>query len=440
MPLLDGLINATDAEREIERLMTKIKSTSCDTDECCLRYDASAPGSDRERLESMIRFDPGSSAVLEHATFISSTVQELIAIEEFKPKKASETLSAMQSLNERLLSRSKVLLSKAYDEAVVSPGDFGKPRYLQHRAPDAKSSIVEKRIWEVLNGRCLYVHIGYWSYELCYQTSLLQYRFKDNDYSSPWVISLGSYSEGIYDLSTSDKTKLWPIGAKVTYVKHIFDHGNECELTMEHNPTGDDRDATSTSGPSGSESSSKKSSNGKAAGSSDVRKRHRIGDIIERQTEVMFMCSPDSEYHMTVEEPSQCTYVVEVYLPELCKIDELRATIDGHRGSGHEDTKNTRTARSDSTKTSDEEHGEAAIFEIHEHRVRGETMADGERKVSEEDPYAGYDSLDGDGDDDKEEDVASYEEDTSGEKVVEVEEDEEKEYVVVLHLDHGNEL
>ena len=45
-----------------------------------------------------------------------------------------------------------------------------------------------------------------------------------------------------------------------------------------------------------------------------------LGEIVRRSSVVRYMCSPDSKVHMVVTEPTQCQYVVDVYVPSLCGI------------------------------------------------------------------------------------------------------------------------
>ena len=67
---------------------------------------------------------------------------------------------------------------------------------------------------------------------------------------------------------------------------------------------------------------------------------------VARTTELRFLCSPDAEYHLTVAEPDQCSYVVELYLPTLCALPgfAVEAPPGGWLAASHDDTDSTRGA------------------------------------------------------------------------------------------------
>lgn len=44
---------------------------------------------------------------------------------------------------------------------------------------------------------------------------------------------------------------------------------------------------------------------------------------IRRSAELRLMCSPDSELHIVAMEPDQCTYLVELYVPQLCALPQM---------------------------------------------------------------------------------------------------------------------
>lgn len=44
----------------------------------------------------------------------------------------------------------------------------------------------------------------------------------------------------------------------------------------------------------------------------------------KRRSEVWFMCSPDPDMHMIVSEKVTCIYTVEIYLPQLCSLEEMQ--------------------------------------------------------------------------------------------------------------------
>ena len=125
----------------------------------------------------------------------------------------------------------------------------------------------------------------------------------------------------------------------------MYTDGNDCELT-EDTPTdaevvgGESRaaavpssrrevaetDPSSAAGQhsdvsrehSSSSSSKERSSSGSGAGI----------PVIKRTSELRIMCSPDLETRVYVQEPRQCRYRVELYVPLLCLTEGFR--VEGH--------------------------------------------------------------------------------------------------------------
>ncbi|KAL4428789.1 hypothetical protein ABPG77_005227, partial [Micractinium sp. CCAP 211/92] len=70
----------------------------------------------------------------------------------------------------------------------------------------------------------------------------------------------------------------------VPYASHTFGEGNHCELDEEDPSSGQKRS-------------------------------------ILRRSELRLMCSPDQDAHITVSEPEQCIYLLELYMPQLCEVE-----------------------------------------------------------------------------------------------------------------------
>lgn len=92
-----------------------------------------------------------------------------------------------------------------------------------------------------------------------------------------------------------------------------FVDGNLCDLTEQGNG-GDGSQADSST------------STGSGAGSRSL--------VITRETELRYLCSPDSDMHLVVKEPSQCVYQIDLYVPALCEVEGFRPQAGGRSTAG----------------------------------------------------------------------------------------------------------
>lgn len=133
-----------------------------------------------------------------------------------------------------------------------------------------------------------------------------------------------------------------PPALQVPYVSQSYTHGNDCELTEEEEEeegqggsssgSGSTKQGAGRAGNSGSgaaaggDATGGKTAGSEAAGSSGSSK---AAPKIRRSSELRIMCSPDPEMRVWVEEPQQCQYLVELYVPALCR-------QEGFQPTGHE--------------------------------------------------------------------------------------------------------
>jgi hypothetical protein len=344
--------------------------------------------------------DPGSASVLNSAAVISQPVVDSesrgLHTRNGNDNKAAAGSSggkppllpfATDDRQAALVADSAVSFTRQAENAVVPPGRHGKPTHVRHVGPGMAASGAERVLWNLLHGKCLYVAAGYWSYEVCYQASVMQYHAAQPESTPSWVISLGNFASANYDTgSNTTQAALWPAGVEVPYVEHVLRNGNECQLTGEAGVR-----------PGSSESD----------GDDQEDNRHRektIGSIVLRKSSLRFMCSPDASLHVIVDEPQQCFYVVEVYVPELCareaglevhlpnsfrKADDTRRSTSIEKGDAESDRED---------EVVDEEQG----YDLYTGADDGEELewagvSKGDEEEDENDPYVDPDDLDENG-------------------------------------------
>lgn len=147
-----------------------------------------------------------------------------------------------------------------------------------HLDPDATDP--QTQLWEVLNDRCIYSFQGYWSSQFCYGVSVQQYHVEVPQGTPEWVISLGDLKETAQWDVVQRKSPLYESKEIPAVVQEYID-GNEDECTVE-----DEYDEAFDAG------------------------RHPS----HRKSVIYFMCSPDRNIHMTIDEGTRCLYTVEVYI------------------------------------------------------------------------------------------------------------------------------
>lgn len=164
--------------------------------------------------------------------------------------------------------------SKSYPDLVKPP----------HLDPDSKDP--QTLLWEVLNDRCIYSFQGYWNYQLCYGISVQQYHVEAPEGKPEWVISLGDLKSAPQWDIIQRKSALYD-SKEISAVVQEYTDGNECTVEDEYDEAFD------------------------------------AGRPSHRKSVVYFMCSPDSNIHMTTDEGTRCLYTIEVYIPDLCESDQL---------------------------------------------------------------------------------------------------------------------
>jgi len=127
--------------------------------------------------------------------------------------------------------------------------------------------------------RCIYVTQGWWTYELCHKTHILQFHAEEH-------LSTQSIMLGVFDLEATQSLEspraplleasdmLPGMRHRLPYHSHVFTKGDDCEAE---------------------------------------------GSVRKRRTQVRFACSLDGEIHLMVNEPKTCRYVLTLYLPVMCE-------------------------------------------------------------------------------------------------------------------------
>lgn len=150
---------------------------------------------------------------------------------------------------------------------------------------------------------------------MCYRSSITQFHSDVKQQVVDWEIVLGKFDRADWTIRDTNSTALFKPGTVVPYVQHIYTKGNDCDL---------DPEVAVLEGVS----------------------------VLKRSTILRYMCSPDVNGHVTVQEPKQCRrvlmllslgfawrinkfpllfksfffriytnrYVVDVYLPQICDL------------------------------------------------------------------------------------------------------------------------
>ncbi|PSC76164.1 ABC transporter C family member 13 isoform X1 isoform A [Micractinium conductrix] len=202
-------------------------------------------------------------------------------------------LSRQQQLDAAMdkdrLKESKPMLQRTLAEAVVPEKVHGKVTVKREPDESAAAKVLAKELW----GQCLYVNTGWWMYQLCYKWHITQFHMTEK-LDVDWAISLGKFDGSDWSLHSTTLSGLWPHHTKVPYVAQTYNEGSTCDLDPD------------------SETGAKRA--------------------ILRRTELRLMCSPDAEFHVVASEPEQCTYMVELYVPELCKVPGFQPTLPAGMG------------------------------------------------------------------------------------------------------------
>ncbi|KAL3131191.1 hypothetical protein ABBQ38_000492 [Trebouxia sp. C0009 RCD-2024] len=159
---------------------------------------------------------------------------------------------------------------------------------------------------QLIGQQCLFINLGWWSYEVCCLSHINQYHTEKNQLQA-------AHSLGVYDEDTSallgagasmmlDSEDLLP-GMKMTkaVVTQYYANGAECQVT-EFNEVYHSWDEPT----------------------------------MLRSTELRLACSPDTAAHMVIREPAQCLYIITVYLPGLCHATQAAALNEPITTEGNE--------------------------------------------------------------------------------------------------------
>jgi hypothetical protein len=344
----------SDLDQLSADLFDSIQTTGCTKSTPCRGIDANAAA--KSRLATAAGVDPDRTAALQKVELISGPIEA----ESFgnagvgAPGAADGSSSrsttnngqqaVVKTIDSHLLDDSMVTTTLPLENAVI-PKPKDTSQEMAKLAPVGKNiSPVQKALWEELNNQCLYITNGWWSYEMCYLHSTTQFHMPGGQNAPEWIISLGHYASSDWEVRNMTvhrhKVGLFPVGSVVPYVSQQLESGNICELTGEDGVNsltkvdggGEDDTSDDESGSSSGDgkeidvesiinpAEEDKEPEGANAASSSKNKKLRIGDQVLRTTTVRFMCSPDTKKHIAVVEPEQCRYVVDVYVPALCRI------------------------------------------------------------------------------------------------------------------------
>lgn len=223
-----------------------------------------------------------------HAKLASQLQQAIgpITLKIFTP----ESLSRIEKLGESVVSlvttfqRATVPLARLTTEDY--PSALKPPDLLKLKDENSPQSL----LWDILHDRCLYVYLGYWNYQFCYGISVVQYHVSDPATAAiDASIHLGSFVQEDGQWNPVQRESRLYDSRHVPAILQTYADGSECILGPE--------DGENKDGPS-----------------------------VPRQAFVYFMCSPDGQVHMIVNESPQCSYNIEVYLPDLCQSVDLAVT------------------------------------------------------------------------------------------------------------------
>jgi hypothetical protein len=325
-----------------------LKSSSCNGIE-----DMSAA---KSRLASAAGVDPDRAVALQKVELISGPIEAEsfgnTHIDGGSDTRGGGIVNHHQGVSggdAQLLDDTAVVTTLPIEKAVLPKSK----ETLKEKSPPAKdASAVEKAVYNELHDQCMYITHGWWSYELCYLHTLTQFHMPGGQSTPEWLISLGQYHSSDWEVRNMTvrhhRVGLYPVGSVVPYVSQQLESGNICELTGESGvnfleKVDDDDDDDGGGGEHheimAAASSTDADNGGRDSTESKNNKALKIGDQVLRTTVLRFMCSPDLSKHIAVVEPEQCRYIVDVYVPALCKIKGmapmLPETVDPTTDSGH---------------------------------------------------------------------------------------------------------
>lgn len=167
----------------------------------------------------------------------------------------------------------KVPMSKSYLQS--THGDEGFEEPIEDLQGDLAIAL-----WNSLANSCIYSSNGWWQYELCPWRHIKQFHLENNEVENEILLGRWQSSDWVVK-PPSQESLLYQELEGVPFINQYYLGGQECE---------------------------------------------ELGNGMHREVVVRFMCNalPDEEkIHMSVYEPKTCSYLVEVAIPELCKIDMI---------------------------------------------------------------------------------------------------------------------
>jgi len=336
----------SDLEQTSTDLLDAIQIAACEESSPCRGIDSNYGA--KSRLANAAGVDPDRTAALQKVEFISGPIyaesfgNDIVAGDD---NGGGTSTQRVPGVDNHVLDNSMVVTILPIEKAVLPKN---KKTLKEKSLPAQDASAVEKTLYDELHDQCMYITNGWWSYEVCYLHTITQFHMPGGQGAPEWLISLGQYrsSDWKYRNMTVkyQSVGLYPVGSVVPYVSQQLDSGNVCELTgedgvnsLEKVDYGDGEevgmDVESILNPSKSgeedETAASTSSEGSEGSESTTTKKKalKIGDQVLRTTLVRFMCSPDVSKHIAVIEPEQCRYIVDIYVPALCRIEGMAPVL-----------------------------------------------------------------------------------------------------------------
>ncbi|KAL6774592.1 hypothetical protein ACKKBG_A25575 [Auxenochlorella protothecoides x Auxenochlorella symbiontica] len=203
---------------------------------------------------------------------------------------------ASQALASELV-QSQVMLVRGAKDPVI-PASRGPPRTpASATSPGSGAGDAERVLWDAVGGKCLYVSTGWWLYEVCPGWRASQFHLSAA-HVPDWVIPLGAapHGWGAWVVAAAPRAALLPGAGPLPALETALEGGGECD---------------------------------RGAGGAGTGAAPR--ETVARRATLRALCSPDAAMHVVVQEPVQCEYLIELYVPELCPVFE-----DGTGDGGEE--------------------------------------------------------------------------------------------------------
>jgi Glucosidase II beta subunit-like protein len=344
-------------EKVSKDLLDSVLTTGCTRSSPCRGIDGNDAA--KSRLAEAAGVDPERTAALQKATIISGPIHAESGVDASGSGSGGNTKhngKSLSGVDAQLLDDSVVVTTLPINKAVI-PKEEKKVKSTNEKIK-ITSSPVEKALHNELGGQCMYIANGWWSYEVCYHHSVTQFHMPGGQNAPEWIISLGEYASSDYTVRNmtvqNHKVGLFPVGSVIPYVSHQLESGNICELTGENGVNsleqldhGEDEGHGTGGGSIDAEKINEmnnvrgvnegktqdtkvKTTSSSTAGDgkhSKNSKKLKVGDQILRSTQLRFMCSPDMNKHIAVVEPEQCRYIVDVYVPALCRVHGMAPVL-----------------------------------------------------------------------------------------------------------------